>query len=419
MRWKTLARVAALVWVPFCAQAAPLTLPEAMRLAETASPTVRSKEAQLSAAEGLQREAGRPLFNNPALTVDGARRRADGVDGRATEWTVGIAQPMELGGQQSRRREAAAAGLDALRAEIEDARSQARAGAATRFYAVITAERRVRLERRSTDMFDSVAQAVAKRRSAGEDTRLDANVAVVEAERSRNALAVATEQLLEARSELATALQLSPELLPEVEPGPVAVHGEPVPYTLERLLASTDSLPKLRAVEAREGAARARMALERANRYPDVTVGISTGREGFPDGRERLTTLSVSVPLPLFKRNEAAIGQALTEVTQAEVERVTATRDAQAQVRRLWSRLQSQRERVLRLQRSMLPASADNVQLAARSRQAGQIGLLDQLLVNRQALGAERELNDALADYVATQVELEHAAGWPLQGLPQ
>ena len=383
MRWKTLACAAALLWVPFGAVAAPLTLSEAMRLAESASPAVRSREAQLSAAEGLQREAGRPLFNNPALTLEGGRRTADGVDGRAKEWAVGVAQPIELGGQQSRRREAAAAGLEALRAEIEDTRRQARADAATRFSAVATAERRVRLERRSTEMFDSVSQAVAKRRSAGEDTRLDANVAVVEAERSRNALAVATEQLLQARSELATALQLPPDMLPEVESGPVAVQGEPAPYTLVRLLASTESLPKLRALVAREEAARARLAVERGNRYPDVTVGLATAREGFRDGRERLTTLSVSIPLPLFKRNEAAIGQGLTEVTQAEVERVTATRDAQAQVRRLWSRLQSQRERVLRLQRSMLPASADNLQLAARSRQAGQIGLLDQLEIGR------------------------------------
>ena len=51
-----------------------------------------------------------------------------------------------------------------------------------------------------------------------------------------------------------------------------------------------------------------------------------------------------------------------------------------------------------RLQQAMLAASADNQQLAAKSRQAGQIGLLDQLLVNRQAIDAERDLNDALAD---------------------
>ncbi len=85
-------------------------------------------------------------------------------------------------------------------------------------------------------------------------------------------------------------------------------------------------------------------------------------------------------------------------------------------MRRLWSRLDSQRERVARLQRAMVTASADNQQLAARSRQAGQIGLLDQLLVNRQALDAERDLNDALADFHTTRIELENAAGWSQEG---
>jgi cobalt-zinc-cadmium efflux system outer membrane protein len=419
MRSKTLA-VLATLWVSSGIQAQPLTLAEAMRRAEAASPVVMARQAQLASVDGLQREAARPLFNNPSLTVEGSRRRADRVSGSAKEWTVGIAQPLELGGQQARRREAAAAGMEALRAEIDDARRQARADAATRFQAIAAAERRVQLERRSTELFDSVSQAVSRRRAAGEDTRLDANVALVEAERSRNALAVANEQLLEARNELATLLRTAPGQLPEIAAEPLASAStapEVAGYGLELMLQSIQALPRLRALAAREDAARARLNVERANRYPDVTVGLSTGREGFSDGRERLTTLSMSVPLPIFKRNEAAIGQALTDLTQAELERTTAARDAQANVRRLWLRLQSQRERVLRLQRSLLPASLDNQQLALRSRQAGQIGLLDQVVVNRQALDAERELNEALAEYATTRIELENAAGWPIQGL--
>jgi cobalt-zinc-cadmium efflux system outer membrane protein len=85
-------------------------------------------------------------------------------------------------------------------------------------------------------------------------------------------------------------------------------------------------------------------------------------------------------------------------------------------VRRLWSRLDSQRDRVARLQRAMLAASTDNQQLAAKSRQAGQIGLLDQLVVNRQALDAERDLNEALAEFHITRIELENAAGWSQEG---
>lgn len=398
------------------ASPAALTLAEAMRLAESAHPAVRSREAQSMAAEASRRDAALPLFNNPELNLGQTRRRADAPDARANEWTVGMAQPIETGGQQARRREAATAALDALRAEIDDARRQARTEAARRFHAVLAAQRRVQLEQRSVELFEGTAQAVEKRRSAGEDTRLDANVARVEAERARNALASARESLLDARSELGTALQLPPSSMPELagELSPPA--GERLPYELERLLNSAQDLPKQRALAAREEAARARVAVERASRYPDVTVGLQVGREGPGAARERVSTLTLSVPLPLFKRNDTAIGQALTEATQAEIERTVGARDAQAQVRRLWSRFDSQRERVQRLQRAVVATVGDNQQLAAKSRQAGQIGLLDQLLVNRQALDAERELNDALAEYHTTRIELEQAAGWSQEG---
>jgi cobalt-zinc-cadmium efflux system outer membrane protein len=101
-------------------------------------------------------------------------------------------------------------------------------------------------------------------------------------------------------------------------------------------------------------------------------------------------------------------------VTQFEIERANVTRDSQARVLQLWNRLASQRARVQRLERSMVPIAEASQALAERSRQAGQIGLLDQLIVSRQALDAERELNDALADYQRTRIELELAAGWPL-----
>ena len=38
------------------------------------------------------------------------------------------------------------------------------------------------------------------------------------------------------------------------------------------------------------------------------------------------------------------------------------------------------------------------------------------LVVSRQALDAERELNDALSDFDSTRIELERAAGWPMEG---
>lgn len=86
---------------------AALTLDEAMRLAEAAHPSVLAREAQLPAAEGTRREADALLFNNPELGSEAIRRRATASGSAWNEWSVGIAQPFETGGQQTHRREAA------------------------------------------------------------------------------------------------------------------------------------------------------------------------------------------------------------------------------------------------------------------------------------------------------------------------
>lgn len=395
--------------------AAPLTLVEALRLAES-HPSVLARQAQLAAAEGNRRESAALLFKNPEIGLDRTRRRGAMPDSGANEWGASIAQPFETGGQQARRREAASASLQALAAEIDDGRRQARADAALRFHAVLAAQRRVLIEQRSVDLFDGTSQAIAKRRAAGEDTRLDANVALIEVERARNALAVAKEQLLDARVDLASALQLPPSAAPEVVGDLVMPEVDALPYAADQLLAMAQNLPKRRALLAREASAKSRLGVEMGNRYPDVTVGLRVGRDGPSSGRERVTTLSLSVPLPLFQRNDAAIGQALSDANLAGIELSSATRDLQAQIRRLWNRLDSQRQRLQRLRQSMVAAAQDNEQLAVKSRQAGQIGLLDQLLVNRQALDAERDLNEALAEYHTTRIELENAAGWSQEG---
>ena len=389
-----------------------LTLSEALSLAESANPTLRAKQAQLAAAEGVQTDASALLFNNPQLSTDLTRRsvpQAGQSNERRQEWRAGLSQTLEIAGQRGYRREAADAALAALRAEIADALRTARATTSGRFYRVLALQQRVVLESQALKLFEGTATAIQKRRAAGEDTKLDANIAAVEAERARNQLAIAQEQLLAARAELSASIQLPPSSLPEAA-GELTMR--PRRFTLAELLAAVDAQPRLRALVERETSATSRLKLEQAGTYPDVTVGVNVGREGPGTARERLATLTLSVPLPLFKRNATGIGQARSELSQVQIERQTTLRDTRANVNALWLRLDSLEARVRRLQDSMLPALADNQQLSVKSQQAGQIGLLELIVVNRQALDARRDLNDALSEYQATRLELELAAGW-------
>jgi len=392
---------------------APLTLAEALARAALANPALRAKQAQLAAAEGFNTDAKSLLFNNPQLSVDQTRRLVpqSGVSTqRRNEWNGGLSQAFETGGQGGFRRETAAAALEALRYEIVDVQRQIRSDVSARFYRVLALQQRVDLEAQALRLFNDAAAAVQKRRSAGEDTKLDANVALVEAERARNQLAQAQEQLNEERNELAARLQLVGSALPQAQ-------GELTPqatgFALNDLLNSLDDQPRLLALAAREKSANARYRLERASVYPDVTVGVNAGREGSSIARERLTTISVSVPLPLFKRNATGIGQASSQATQAQIEREAAQRDVRANVASLWSRLSSQEQRVRRLQEVVLPALTENLSLSVKSRQAGQIGLLELIVVNRQALDARRDLIEALSEYHSTRAALELEAGWP------
>ncbi len=426
MRPKTLALACTLflISVPVFAQStspvvfntlelAPLTLQEALVRAAQANPALRSKQAELAAAEGLNSDARSLLFNNPQLAFDKTRRlvpQTGMATERRNEWTGGVSQTFETGGQGGYRRETASSALEALRYEIVDAQRQIRSEIATRFYRVLALQQRVELESQALKLFDDAAAAVQKRRVAGEDTKLDANVALVEAERARNQLALAREQLNEERNDLAARLQLVGPALPlaqgELTPAPMG-------FALNDLLGSLDSQPRLLALSAREKSANAKYRLERASVSPDVTVGLNVGREGPSVARERLTTISVSIPLPIFKRNATGIGQASTAATQAQIDREAAQRDIKANVVSLWTRLASQEQRVRRLQDVVLPALTDNLSLSVKSRQAGQIGLLELIVVNRQALDARRDLIEALTEYHSTRATLELEAGWP------
>ena len=266
---------ASLIAGPGLAASGPLTLDEAWSIAESANPALRSAQAALHAAEGQVAESRAFLWNNPHVSLEGARVRVPqsaSPGDRFNDWRTGLAQTFEIAGQQGRRRDAAEADIEAIKANIAEGQTMLRAEVEQRFVQVLALQVRSDLERQTQALVEQAAGAMEKRRAAGEVSRLDANLARVEAERAGNQL-VQTEALLtQARAELAVVLQLPPEDLP-------AVAGElrrDATYTLDDLLEAASRRAQLRTLARREDAARSRLELERAARFPDVTLGVFT-----------------------------------------------------------------------------------------------------------------------------------------------
>ena len=399
------------------AQSRSLTLEEALRRAEEVAPAVSVAQAQLLAGEAELREASAFLWNNPSVSADTARRRIPqpGLpEARVTEWAVGLSQTFETGGQGGYRKAAASASREALIYAIPDARRRLRAEVQQKFFKVLALQQRAVVEREGQAIAEEAAALAAKRVAAGEDSRLDGNLARIEAERARNQAAASREALTQARADLAALLQLPLATLPDVAgdlaPAPVSRLGE---AALEQLASRADIV----ALQRRAEAARQRVELERAVRSPDLTLGITTGREGPYDLRESFSMLSLSIPLPVFKRNDAAIGRALSELTQAEIDYRAALAAARAELASLMERYATLEERVGRLKSEVLPAIDENLQLSRRARQAGEIAVPQLLIVSRQAIEARRELLEAQAEQRSVASALEAATQYQNQAL--
>jgi len=331
-------------------------------------------------------------------------------DDTQREWRAELSQALEIAGQRGHRREAAEQDLAALKELIEETRRQVRAEVEQKFVRVLGLQQRAVMEAELVSIIRDNTGIARKRFEAGEDTRLDSNLAEVELGRSANQLDGVREQLIQARAELAALLQLPAETLPEAQ-GALTTTGA-FPYTLDQLLSAAAERPRLRALDHREQAARSRLDLERASVWPDVTVGVFSGRDGPNDARERIAGVSISLPLPLFRRNAGGIGKANTELDQARIERQAAVRDTHAAVLALWQKLGSLRARTVRLERTVLQRLQENQRLSAAAYRAGEIGLTQLLLATRQVLDTRREVLEAATDFALTRIELELAAGW-------
>ena len=182
--------------------------------------------------------------------------------------------------------------------------------------------------------------------------------------------------------------------------------------SLDDLLAAARLHPRLRVASARARAAEGRLGLERANRFPDLTLGVTSSQEKNLEGADRVTTFTLSLPLPLFRNNGAAIARADAERVQFQIELQAAHRESESTVRVLWQRADLLRQRALRLEQAILPALLENQRLSLAALRVGEIGITQFLLARRQALEAQRELTEAQAQALLVRLELESAAGW-------
>ncbi len=400
-----LVALGAILPVSAAAEQETLTAERAVELALERNLELRAAEVEAELAEARLTGAEVLSPHNPEISGGAGARFSGGEAGVEAE--AGLSQTFELAGQRGRRITAARAGLRAARDRLEHDRLRVAAEARRAFLRAVTARVLVELAREAEALTNDLHRIAQERLEAEAGTELEVNLAALEWLGAQRRLRRAIRREREARLELARALVLPPDeevRLPASLPPARAVTAEPgelVRLALERRL-------DLAALDEQRRAAAAEIEVVRAEAAPDLRVGATYA---FEDGGDHIVTLGLSLPLPLFQRNQGEIAAARARAELAEVALEHARRAVEREVRAAVERLRAAREEGELLGREALRRVSRNLELLRASFEEGEVGLVEVLLVQRDLIATRRDAAEAELELRLARIELELTVG--------
>ena len=381
------------------APATPLSLTKAIELALEGSPEVAAATRQWEATEGqvLQGRA-RP---NPELaySLEDARSRT-----RTQSWQLNL--PVELGGKRAARTKAAEKSREQAQAQLNELKAALRANVAAAYFDVLTAQERLVLAKDSVALAKSSTDTVAKRVAAGK-------VSPVEESKARVAEAGIRVELAQAASEQRNALSRLFALLGKIEAPFTVLEGKaenlpPVPKLadLQSLISSSPAVVLARIEVDRR---KALTDLEQSKRVPDITV--SAGIQRSNETQRNILLFGVSVPLPVFDRNQGNLLEALKLEDKARDELQGATVRLHSEVAQAQERLSTIAAEVQLLRQDVLPGAKSAYDAATIGFENGKFNFLEVLDAQRTYFTAKSQYLKALGEAHRAAADVDRLLG--------
>lgn len=390
--------VSAVPVVPAMAAAPSLSLRQAIDIALAANPELAAARTEIEAVEGVRLQAGTRPNPELAYLIEDTRR-----DTRTT--TVQVQQPIELGGQRAARIDAAERALDAARFELDARRLAVRAAVATAFFDLLALQDRARVAEDSLALAQRSSRAAGRRVAAGQVSPVEETKARVAEAGVRIELTQVGAEIVAARARLAYAMgrplgAARPEgRLDDLPALP------PADAVRDRL----DAAPGVRRAMLELERRRALAALERARRLSNVTVSVGTRR--VEEAGRQQAVVGVSIPLPLFDRNQGNVLEAQRREDKAADELRAARALAEAEAEQALARLAAARDEARALASDVLPGAQSAFDAATKGFELGKFSFLEALDAQRTLLQARTQVLRALAEAQRAAFDLQRILG--------
>ena len=381
------------------AAAEPLSLAKAIELALEGNPEVAAAKRQWEATEGqVLQGRSRP---NPELaySLEDTRSKT-----RTQSWQLNL--PVELGGKRAARTKAAEKTREQAQAQLAELQATVRANVAAAYFDVLTAQERLVLARDSAALAKSSTDTVSKRVAAGK-------VSPVEESKARVAEAGVRVELAQAASEQRNALSRLFALLGRIDAPYTVLEGKaenlPSVPSLADLQPLISSAPGVVLARIEVDRRKALTALEQSKRVPDVTVSVGMQRSN--ETQRNVLLFGVSVPLPVFDRNQGNLLEALKLEDKARDELQAASVRLHSEVAQGQERLSTITAEVQSLQQDVLPGAKSAYDAATIGFENGKFNFLEVLDAQRTYFTAKSQYLKALGEAHRAAADIDRLLG--------
>ncbi len=369
------------------------------------------------ARAGLER-AGR--FPNPTLELSADTGSMTGSPDRKSA-SIGLSQEFLTGGKRAKRQAIAERETEEVHYQIVDRERLLAVEVKNTFYELMLAQKRRELAQRAIDLNGRLLEITRERLAVGDIPELEVNLARVEMARSEGRKIEAERELNPLLARMRTLLGLSVgdevNFDGSLERRPLAV----TPAEFTRL--ALEKRPDLKSLEASRAKGDAAIDLAAAERIPNVTLGLGYTQEQSVDAtgiaeektRDNLVGVRLSIPLPLFDRNQAGIREARARKQSVENRLDFARMSVAREIEGDHARLAAIDKALDLYTGGILPQLEENLKLVQEAYQIGEVGILAVIEEQKKFLEVNDGYLTALYNRQTALTKLEASVGADLE----
>ena len=368
------------------------------------NPSLKGARFLIAEARARYDQSGR--LPNPQLITQGNQN----VASEEFNTRIGLMQSFPITGRLRQAKAVTLAEWRAAEAEVRNVERLLTREASQLLIQILASRESIRIRQRQLELAESLTSFISVLQGRGESSAIEVTQSRLEADRINIEISQLEIESRQLESRLKPFLGMNPRDVLKVS-GNLEAPELPVQQEVDLNLRPDYVTAELALRSAAES-----IELERAKRWEDISAGLFTNYSRFEDQptglrSERMIGLQLSIPLPIWNRNQGAIQASRDKRLRRSHSLEALALDIKNEVNAAWQSMSMRASLIHQIKSQMINESSKQVDATLTAYQNGLIDLLSVLKTQDQLLQIQTAYINVLRDFHIAKVNYKSAIG--------